>query len=68
MLAAYSASKGALLRLTEALSAEWAKDGVCVNMIAPGGFATEAQQAVLDDPETLARRVRKIPMGRMGER
>lgn len=66
VLAAYSASKGALLRLTEALSAEWAKDGVCVNMIAPGGFATEAQQAVLDDPETLARRVRKIPIGRMG--
>lgn len=67
VLAAYSASKGALLRLTEALSAEWAKDGVCVNMIAPGGFATEAQQAVLGDPETLRRRVRKIPMGRMGD-
>ena len=67
VLAAYSASKGALLRLTEALSAEWAQDGVCVNMIAPGGFATEAQQAVLDDPETLRRRVRKIPIGRLGD-
>ncbi|CAB4934163.1 unannotated protein [freshwater metagenome] len=66
-LAAYSSSKGALLRLTEALSAEWAKDGICVNMIAPGGFATDAQRAVLDDAETLRRRVRKIPAGRMGE-
>jgi 2-dehydro-3-deoxy-D-gluconate 5-dehydrogenase len=66
VLAAYSASKGALLRLTEALSAEWARDGVQVNMIAPGGFATEAQQHVLDDPAILARRVRKIPAGRMG--
>ena len=36
-------------------------------MIAPGGFATEAQRAVLDDAETLRRRVRKIPAGRMGE-
>jgi len=65
-LAAYSASKGALLRMTEALAAEWARDGVQVNMIAPGGFATDAQQAVLDNPEVLARRLRKIPAGRMG--
>lgn len=66
-LAAYSASKGALLRLTEAVSAEWAADGVQVNMIAPGGFATDAQSAVLADPGILARRLRKIPAGRMGE-
>jgi 2-dehydro-3-deoxy-D-gluconate 5-dehydrogenase len=65
-LAAYSASKGALLRMTEALAAEWARDGVQVNMIAPGGFATDAQQAVLDNPDVLARRLRKIPAGRMG--
>lgn len=65
-LAAYSASKGALLRLTEALSGEWARHGIQVTMIAPGGFATEAQQTVLTDPEILARRVRKIPQGRMG--
>ena len=36
-------------------------------MIAPGGFATDAQSAVLDDPGVLARRLRKIPAGRMGE-
>jgi len=66
-LAAYSSSKGALLRLTEALSAEWARHGIQVTMIAPGGFATEAQHAVLEDPDMLARRVRKIPLGRMGD-
>jgi 2-deoxy-D-gluconate 3-dehydrogenase len=65
-LAAYSASKGALARLTEASAAEWAGRGVQVNMIAPGAFATEAQRAVIDDPDILARRVRKIPAGRMG--
>lgn len=55
VLAAYSASKGALLRMTEAVAAEWARYGVQVNMIAPGGFATDAQNAVLDDPDVLAR-------------
>jgi 2-deoxy-D-gluconate 3-dehydrogenase len=66
-LVAYSASKGALLQLTRALAAEWARYGVQVNAIAPGGFATEAQAYVLNTPEILARRVRKIPAGRMAE-
>lgn len=65
-LAAYAASKGAILQLTRALGAEWAGRGVQVNAIAPGGFATEAQRAVLDDPEVLRLRVKKIPARRMG--
>jgi 2-deoxy-D-gluconate 3-dehydrogenase len=65
-LAAYSASKGALLQFTKALSGEWAAHGIQVNAIAPGAFETDAQQAVLDSPETLTRRLRKIPAGRMG--
>jgi 2-deoxy-D-gluconate 3-dehydrogenase len=65
-LAAYSSSKGALLRFTEALAGEWAKSNIQVNAIAPGAFATDAQQAVLESPEILARRLRKIPVGRMG--
>jgi 2-deoxy-D-gluconate 3-dehydrogenase len=67
VLAAYSASKAALIRFTEALAAEWARDGVQVNAIAPGAFRTDAQRAVLDDPEVLARRVRKIPAGRIAD-
>lgn len=66
-LAAYSSSKGAMLRFTEALAGEWAQHGVQVNAIAPGAFATVAQQRVLDDPEILKRRLRKIPAGRMGD-
>jgi 2-dehydro-3-deoxy-D-gluconate 5-dehydrogenase len=66
-LVGYSASKGALVRMTEALAAEWASRNVQVNAIAPGAFQTEAQQAVLDSPELLRRRVARIPAGRMAE-
>lgn len=65
-LVAYSASKGALLQFTKALAAEWASKGVQVNAIAPGAFQTAAQSAVLDSPEILERRLRKIPARRMG--
>ncbi len=66
-LVSYSASKGALLQFTKALSAEWASKGVQVNAIAPGAFETDAQKSVLEDPDTLRRRLRKIPVRRMGE-
>lgn len=66
-LVAYSSSKGALLQFTKALAAEWAKAGVQVNAIAPGAFETDAQSAVLESPEILKRRLRKIPVGRMGD-
>lgn len=65
-LAAYGASKGAMLRFTESLAAEWARHNIQVNAIAPGAFSTEAQHQVLDDEQVLARRLRKIPAGRMG--
>jgi 2-deoxy-D-gluconate 3-dehydrogenase len=67
MLVTYSASKGALLQFTKALSAEWASKGIQVNAIAPGAFVTDAQRAVLDSPDILERRLRKIPVKRMGE-
>jgi 2-dehydro-3-deoxy-D-gluconate 5-dehydrogenase len=66
-LVAYSASKGAVVRMTEALAAEWAKHNVQVNCLAPGAFRTQAQRAVLDSPELLARRIARIPAGRIAE-
>jgi 2-dehydro-3-deoxy-D-gluconate 5-dehydrogenase len=67
-LVSYSSSKGALIQMTKALAAEWARHNIQVNAIAPGGFSTEAQAAVLQDPELLKRRVRKIPAGRMADK
>jgi 2-deoxy-D-gluconate 3-dehydrogenase len=65
-LVSYSSSKGALIQFTKALSAEWAARGVQVNAIAPGAFETDAQKAVLESPDLLERRLRKIPVRRMG--
>lgn len=65
-LAGYSASKGAIMRLTEALAAEWARHHIRVNTIAPGAFETDAQSAVLEDEAVLDARLRKIPARRMG--
>jgi 2-dehydro-3-deoxy-D-gluconate 5-dehydrogenase len=65
-LVAYSSSKGAVLQFTKALAAEWAKQGVQVNAIAPGAFETDAQRAVTENPEIMERRLRKIPAARMG--
>ena len=66
VLAAYSASKGAMIRFSEAVAGEWAAKGVQVNVIAPGAFETAAQSAVLEDPDVLEARLRKIPAKRMG--
>lgn len=66
-LVAYSASKGAVTRMTEALAAEWAPHGIQVNCIAPGAFRTDAQRAVTENPDVLAKRVRRIPAKRMAD-
>ncbi|CAM3276078.1 SDR family oxidoreductase [Nocardioides dubius] len=66
-LVPYSTSKGAVVRFTEALAAEWAPKNVQVNCIAPGAFVTEAQKAVTESPELHAKRIAKIPAGRMAD-
>lgn len=66
-LVGYSTSKGAVVRMTEALAAEWASQNVQVNCIAPGAFVTDAQKAVTESPDLLARRIDKIPVGRMAD-
>jgi NAD(P)-dependent dehydrogenase (short-subunit alcohol dehydrogenase family) len=64
---AYSASKAALLGLTKALALELATEGVTVNGISPGPFATEMNQALIQNPEANAQFLSSIPVGRWGK-
>jgi NAD(P)-dependent dehydrogenase (short-subunit alcohol dehydrogenase family) len=63
----YSTSKAAVRMLTQNLAQELAKDGVRVNAIAPGTFATAMTEATRNNPERSERFLARIPMGRYGE-
>jgi len=63
----YATSKGAILQLTRALAMEVAKDGINVNAIMPGPFATELNLPLLNDPEKYKAFMSKIPIGRWGD-
>jgi 2-dehydro-3-deoxy-D-gluconate 5-dehydrogenase len=71
-LAAYDASKGGVLMFTKNFALEVAPMGIRVNMIAPGGIATEGTTAGLAGmtPEQLEGMKQQfmamIPLGRMG--
>lgn len=64
---AYSSSKTALLGLTRALALELASEGVTVNGISPGPFATEMNLPLINNPEANAQFLANIPLGRWGD-
>ena len=66
MIAHYSASKGGVVALTEALGAELAKKGIRVNAIAPGLIETDMGKIVLNNPQMRETMLARIPVGRPG--
>ena len=63
----YAATKGALISLTKSLSSELIGQGIYCNCVAPGWVATDATTEVLNQPETAARLLSLIPLGRPAE-
>ncbi|MCA1626512.1 MAG: glucose 1-dehydrogenase [Acidobacteria bacterium] len=65
-VAAYGASKAGVLALTKSLGAEWARDRISVNAIAPGVFRTALNEKLLDETERGRELLMRTPMRRFG--
>ena len=66
-VAAYCASKSALLSLTRGLAVEWARDGIMVNAIAPGIFPTEMTRHIVEGTPRGQELLLRTPMRRFGK-
>src|SRR4051812_13393123 len=67
-LAPYAASKAAIVQLSKALGAAWAKDNIQVNAVLPGWIDTALTRRARDELQGLNERVlSRTPAGRWGE-
>lgn len=65
-IAAYSASKAAVVSLTKSMALELARDRIRVNALAPGYFSTELNDAFLTS-DAGRRLLSRVPMERAGK-
>ena len=62
--ALYSITKAAINRMTEVLAVEWIRYGINVNAIAPGAFASEMMDGMVERVGDMSA---ALPRGRMGD-
>ncbi|QMW65826.1 SDR family oxidoreductase [Mumia sp. ZJ1417] len=62
----YTASKGAVIRLTEQMAMEWASRGIRVNTVAPGLIDAGMSEPIYADPDARRQRTSHVPTGRLG--
>jgi 3-oxoacyl-[acyl-carrier protein] reductase len=66
LIAHYTASKGGIIALTEALAVELTPKGINVNAICPGAIDTDMAKGVKESGQ-LAQLLTRIPKGRLGQ-
>ena len=65
-IAAYAASKAAVINLTRTLAVEWAPYNINVNAVAPGFFEIGLGEPMLSNEEIKKEVISHIPLGRLG--
>jgi NAD(P)-dependent dehydrogenase (short-subunit alcohol dehydrogenase family) len=63
----YNASKGAVRLITKAAAAQHGREGIRVNSVHPGLMPPMRTSGRTADPETRAKTLKGVPMGRAGE-
>jgi NAD(P)-dependent dehydrogenase (short-subunit alcohol dehydrogenase family) len=65
--ASYTATKGSVRLFTKSTAIQHARDGIRCNSIHPGPIETDMIADTLNDPENMALRMQRLPLGRVGK-
>ena len=65
--ASYTATKGAVRLFTKSTAIQHAGEGIRCNSIHPGPIETDMIADTLSDPDNLALRMQRLPLGRVGK-
>ena len=65
--ASYTATKGAVRLFTKSTAIQHAKEGIRCNSIHPGPIETDMIADTLNDPDSMALRMQRLPLGRVGK-